>query len=173
MGWIPIGGFFVWRIELVYYNKNNISSSWQGSNLRGQSPLRFKSNALATRPQLPTCDLCLKSRKHGMETRGIEPLAIHMQSKRSTTELHLLGYLISRTHNKWQNRAGAAAWHGMFLWRRTNPVATGRLEPPIFSLEEKISKSVKKKKKSSNFVERWTAVSQPFDNVLRWDFNHV
>ena len=30
--------------------------SWQGSNLRGQSPLDFKSNALTTRPQLPgTC----------------------------------------------------------------------------------------------------------------------
>ena len=26
--------------------------SWQGSNLRGQSPLDFKSNALTTRPQL-------------------------------------------------------------------------------------------------------------------------
>ena len=28
------------------------SRSWQGSNLRGQSPLDFKSNALTTRPQL-------------------------------------------------------------------------------------------------------------------------
>ena len=30
--------------------------SWQGSNLRGQSPLDFKSNALTTRPQLPHPD---------------------------------------------------------------------------------------------------------------------
>ena len=33
--------------------KKKISRSWQGSNLRGQSPLDFKSNALTTRPQLP------------------------------------------------------------------------------------------------------------------------
>ena len=30
--------------------------SWQGSNLRGQSPLDFKSNALTTRPQLHQCE---------------------------------------------------------------------------------------------------------------------
>ena len=43
MGSIPIGGIFVVSKGL---------RSWQGSNLRGQSPLDFKSNALTTRPQL-------------------------------------------------------------------------------------------------------------------------
>ena len=33
--------------------KDKNCRSWQGSNLRGQSPLDFKSNALTTRPQLP------------------------------------------------------------------------------------------------------------------------
>ena len=35
--------------------------SWQGSNLRGQSPLDFKSNALTTRPQLPRVYLLEKN----------------------------------------------------------------------------------------------------------------
>ena len=60
--------------------------SWQGSNLRGQSPLDFKSNALTTRPQL----LVLCTREKIVEMRGIEPRAFHMQSERSTTELHPL-----------------------------------------------------------------------------------
>ena len=35
--------------------------SWQGSNLRGQSPLDFKSNALTTRPQLQCYQIVTKS----------------------------------------------------------------------------------------------------------------
>ena len=35
--------------------------SWQGSNLRGQSPLDFKSNALTTRPQLPYYSAWIKN----------------------------------------------------------------------------------------------------------------
>jgi hypothetical protein len=66
--------------------------SWQGSNLRGQSPLDFKSNALTTRPQLhsfPFNSICRCKRVvENMEMRGIEPRAFHMQSERSTTELH-------------------------------------------------------------------------------------
>ena len=38
-------------VWLIYLSK--CCRSWQGSNLRGQSPLDFKSNALTTRPQLP------------------------------------------------------------------------------------------------------------------------
>ena len=45
VGSIPTGG------KSVYEGKN-FCRSWQGSNLRGQSPLDFKSNALTTRPQL-------------------------------------------------------------------------------------------------------------------------
>ena len=37
-------------VWLIYLSK--CCRSWQGSNLRGQSPLDFKSNALTTRPQL-------------------------------------------------------------------------------------------------------------------------
>ena len=36
-------------VWLIYLSK--CCRSWQGSNLRGQSPLDFKSNALTTRPQ--------------------------------------------------------------------------------------------------------------------------
>ena len=47
----PTGGNFCWCIK--------ICRSWQGSNLRGQSPLDFKSNALTTRPQLLSYEMGL------------------------------------------------------------------------------------------------------------------
>merc|ERR1712090_962 len=58
MGSIPIGGNFGPRAKLFATAPVRSTSpkgcrSWQGSNLRGQSPLDFKSNALTTRPQLP------------------------------------------------------------------------------------------------------------------------
>ena len=77
----PTGGSIFWG-ENIFKNIR----SWQGSNLRGQSPLDFKSNALTTRPQL----LVLCTREKIVEMRGIEPRAFHMQSERSTTELHPL-----------------------------------------------------------------------------------
>ena len=40
-------------MSILYFSKKKHQRSWQGSNLRGQSPLDFKSNALTTRPQLP------------------------------------------------------------------------------------------------------------------------
>lgn len=60
MGSIPIGGIFFLpnrdcekeETQAVGCSQNGLRS-WQGSNLRGQSPLDFKSNALTTRPQLP------------------------------------------------------------------------------------------------------------------------
>ena len=60
MGSIPIGGIFLLpnrdcekeETQAVGCSQNGLRS-WQGSNLRGQSPLDFKSNALTTRPQLP------------------------------------------------------------------------------------------------------------------------
>ena len=67
--------------------------SWQGSNLRGQSPLDFKSNALTTRPQLLRYRTLAKLL---MEMRGIEPRAFHMQSERSTTELHPLHTFLAK-----------------------------------------------------------------------------
>ena len=45
--------------------------SWQGSNLRGQSPLDFKSNALTTRPQLLTLDGVQKDGDAGDRTPGL------------------------------------------------------------------------------------------------------
>ena len=44
--------------------------SWQGSNLRGQSPLDFKSNALTTRPQLLYYKTWVKT---GWRCRGSNP----------------------------------------------------------------------------------------------------
>ena len=52
MGSIPIGGIFYFKQIFILYSSKGCRS-WQGSNLRGQSPLDFKSNALTTRPQLP------------------------------------------------------------------------------------------------------------------------
>ena len=49
----PTGGKCFWFHYVLLKNQNK-SRSWQGSNLRGQSPLDFKSNALTTRPQLLT-----------------------------------------------------------------------------------------------------------------------
>ena len=49
MGSIPIGGIFASGNGGA---EPKVFRSWQGSNLRGQSPLDFKSNALTTRPQL-------------------------------------------------------------------------------------------------------------------------
>ena len=58
MGSIPIGGIFCPNEtprnkvhKYIEFCKTDFRS-WQGSNLRGQSPLDFKSNALTTRPQL-------------------------------------------------------------------------------------------------------------------------
>ena len=50
-----IGGinYFVIKEKESCQDEQKVSRSWQGSNLRGQSPLDFKSNALTTRPQLP------------------------------------------------------------------------------------------------------------------------
>ena len=46
---------------LSFENLKKYLRSWQGSNLRGQSPLDFKSNALTTRPQLQSCEIVIKS----------------------------------------------------------------------------------------------------------------
>ena len=47
----PTGGIKYFTI-LQFNSPKKDYRSWQGSNLRGQSPLDFKSNALTTRPQL-------------------------------------------------------------------------------------------------------------------------
>ena len=52
----PTGGNILSFEKLEKYVR-----SWQGSNLRGQSPLDFKSNALTTRPQLQSCEIVTKS----------------------------------------------------------------------------------------------------------------
>ena len=96
--------------------------SWQGSNLRGQSPLDFKSNALTTRPQLPLHKKAMKNENKIVEMRGIEPRAFHMQSERSTTELHPL--LLTVVHERRQavkkNVApGEARTHGLQIMRLT------------------------------------------------------
>ena len=44
--------------------------SWQGSNLRGQSPLDFKSNALTTRPQLLAASVADKKWRCGGSNPG-------------------------------------------------------------------------------------------------------
>ena len=46
---------FIFHLEYIsnLVLRSKSCRSWQGSNLRGQSPLDFKSNALTTRPQLP------------------------------------------------------------------------------------------------------------------------
>ena len=45
-------GSFEAQVSLVGTSKRHHCRSWQGSNLRGQCPMDFKSNALTTRPQL-------------------------------------------------------------------------------------------------------------------------
>ena len=56
-----------WRGKVAKYIR-----SWQGSNLRGQSPLDFKSNALTTRPQLLVwCILAKKCGDAGDRTPGL------------------------------------------------------------------------------------------------------
>ena len=47
----PTGGIKYFTI-LQFNSPKKDYRSWQGSNLRGQSPLDFKSNALTTRPRL-------------------------------------------------------------------------------------------------------------------------
>ena len=48
------------HLKISHINNECINCrSWQGSNLRGQSPLDFKSNALTTRPQLLSYEMGL------------------------------------------------------------------------------------------------------------------
>ena len=71
-----------------------------------------------------------------LEMRGIEPRAFHMQSERSTTELHPLytaGLILYLIHYKGQNVDNTK--------NVDNPkkvtVPTGGLEPPIFGLGDR------------------------------------
>ena len=85
----------------------NFCRSWQGSNLRGQSPLDFKSNALTTRPQLPIPTTSVKNlvtQQKSVEMRGIKPRAFHMQSERPTTELHPRFLLSQAAMAEWLRR---------------------------------------------------------------------
>ena len=63
--------------------------SWQGSNLRGQSPLDFKSNALTTRPQL----LCLRQDKN-WRCGGSNPGPF--TCKANALPLSYIPYMVSR-----------------------------------------------------------------------------
>ena len=78
--------------------------------------------------------------------RGIEPRAFHMQSERSTTELHPLGHLLLRNHHKCQNTAWAVPLLPATITEdgmacspegKSLPVPTGGLEPPIFGLGDR------------------------------------
>ena len=84
----PTGG--IDYFDMLTNTRRKKIRSWQGSNLRGQSPLDFKSNALTTRPQLHMHKIGMKNlgKPKDVEMRGIEPRAFHMQSERSTTEPH-------------------------------------------------------------------------------------
>ena len=72
--------------------------------------------------------------------------AFHMQSERSTTELHPLGLLPMRIHHKWQNTSSslrllpATIGEGGIAFTsegKNLPVPTGGLEPPIFGLGDR------------------------------------
>ena len=78
--------------------------------------------------------------------RGIEPRAFHMQSERSTTELHPLGLLPMRIHHKWQNTSSSLRLLPATIREggttctsegKNLPVPTGGLEPPIFGLGDR------------------------------------
>ena len=62
----PTGGIF--QKFGKFFTQNG--RSWQGSNLRGQSPLDFKSNALTTRPQLHRYNV---GQKFGWRCGGLNP----------------------------------------------------------------------------------------------------
>ncbi len=61
-----------------------------------------------------------------LEMRGIEPRAFHMQSERSTTELHPLYVEIHLSHPFTPKK-----------WTKNLAVPTGGLEPPIFGLGDR------------------------------------
>ena len=65
--------------------------------------------------------------------RGIEPRAFHMQSERSTTELHplyMIGIILYLITSK-------AVWHQAVRHSKKRIVPTGGLEPPIFGLGDR------------------------------------
>ena len=154
MGSIPIGGNFCpyfqgWLTDRKQFKLSKDYRSWQGSNLRGQSPLDFKSNALTTRPQLLHPLLPDRYTQKKLEMRGIEPRAFHMQSERSTTELHppLVSAEVPQANKLLTNRhptqeretcfAPYANWMIAIVTDKTYYVPTGGLEPPIFGLGDR------------------------------------
>ena len=66
-------------------------------------------------------------KKFKLEMRGIEPRAFHMQSERSTTELHPLWFVIAE--NVHANESISQQYHRVTLVQEANFPFTGCLWP--------------------------------------------
>ena len=117
MGSIPIGGIFCQKRLTFLFKLKHISQSAGFEPARAE-PIGFQVQRLnhsATTAHIVHTDVWLANDKHltnteskkVVEMRGIEPRAFHMQSERSTTELHPLGLLPMRIHHKWQNTSSS------------------------------------------------------------------
>ena len=74
-----------------------------------------------------TTALVIYDEKFKLEMRGIEPRAFHMQSERSTTELHPLWFVIAE--NVDANESISQQYHRVTLVQETNFPFTGCLRP--------------------------------------------
>ena len=153
MGSIPIGGSFCpcFQYQLSDDKQLDLSKgyrSWQGSNLRGQSPLDFKSNALTTRPQLLATVSDTFPRKTVWRCGGSNPgpftckanalplsyiptcIWAHVfQSNKALTKRHPASR--RNLHDP------ANKQHKSLSYDKTPLVPTGGLEPPIFGLGDR------------------------------------
>ena len=116
-------------VWLIYLSK--CCRSWQGSNLRGQSPLDFKSNALTTRPQLPRLIPALNTEQKEWRCGGSNPGPF--TCKANALPLSYIPCVSDEDFicsNIEEDRVG------MNNQQKVH-VPTGGLEPPIFGLGDR------------------------------------
>ena len=88
MGSIPIGGIFCFNQMFIQVIKR--LSQLAGFEPTRAEPIGFQVQRLNHSATTASFNSSSEYRAKGVEMRGIEPRAFHMQSERSTTELHPL-----------------------------------------------------------------------------------
>ena len=115
----PTGGNILSFVKL-----EKISSQLAGFEPTRAEPIGFQVQRLN---HSATTALVIYCKKFKLEMRGIEPRAFHMQSERSTTELHPLWFEIAG--NVLANESISQQYHRVTLVQEANFPFTGCLRP--------------------------------------------